>query len=553
MGIIFNKKSNPKIRQVKKEVLEENPDLEKMKEEDKNKDNTIIKEEDNNKESMEKVNNNPNENKIQQISEIDSFKNEIEINQNQMQKIILNDKLPKPTKWEIKENEPLYNLIKSDSLNLDKEMSEIFNIGEILAEEDKFIGEFVITRFPPLTKKDELLNRLKEIKQRVNIVDIKLSEKFEEIMNKYIKIIAEESNEENLDKLYQDYKLKAREILIENLDKKKINNESKENHNFKVYYSSFPSEKYMKYFHDHPVLFGFYKAWITHCPITISPNIIWQLILNVFIKFIDLNSENLREKFVNFDGKKELNVYQIIKDEITFLPTKEEWESIIDKIIVKVGENMGHNILNNFILDFSTNDKNLLFVQKVSLMSMFKKYFDYHLYLGITCGYPYINLEGSIKDWELIKTKLNEFKKYGLNDWINQINPILDEIINTKKGIIKLSFWKDIIFENFERSYNICGGPPKAYIIFSGWISKFFPFNNKGKNLYELKINYSHEDNPLSEFSFTPLIVTFPNNKVLTLKILSGIIGVSQDSETFCVKPELGFFILDEKWGKDKN
>ena len=37
---------------------------------------------------------------------------------------------------------------------------------------------------------------------------------------------------------------------------------------------------------------------------------------------------------------------------------------------------MGENIINNFILDFSTNDKNLLFVQKISLMSMFKKYFD---------------------------------------------------------------------------------------------------------------------------------------------------------------------------------
>ena len=37
---------------------------------------------------------------------------------------------------------------------------------------------------------------------------------------------------------------------------------------------------------------------------------------------------------------------------------------------------MGENILNNFILDFSADDKNLLFVQKISLMSMFKKYFD---------------------------------------------------------------------------------------------------------------------------------------------------------------------------------
>jgi hypothetical protein len=88
------------------------------------------------------------------------------------------------------------------------------------------------------------------------------------------------------------------------LDKKNINNESKEDPKFKVYYSSFPSDKNMKYFHDHPVLFGFYKAWVTHCPITITPNMIWQLILNVFIKYIDLNSEKLREKFVLMEKKK---------------------------------------------------------------------------------------------------------------------------------------------------------------------------------------------------------------------------------------------------------
>ena len=106
-----------------------------------------------------------------------------------------------------------------------------------------------------------------------------------------------------------------------------------------------------------------------------------------------------------------------------------------------------------------------------------------------------------------------------MNDWINQINSISKEIINTKKGKINLSFWKDIIFENFEHSYNICGGPPPAYIISTGWISKFFPFNNKGENLNKLKINYSYKENRLSKFSFTPLIVTFPNGKEPTLKI----------------------------------
>ena len=470
---------------------------------------------------------------------------------NGIKKIVLNENLPKPTKWIIEMNEPLYNLANSDNIDISREMGMLFNTGKKFKNKEEF---FIIIDFnskKEISKKEKILDKINGIKRDVDSFHSSLSKTFEELNNKYTKVISEEKEENKLNDLFDQYSNEARKILVEDIEKRNLNNTKLINSNkFKVFYSSFPEDKKMKYFNDHALLYGFYKAWVTHCPITISPNMIWQLILNVFIKYIDLNSEKLRERFVNFEGKKTLEVFQIIKDEVTFIPTKGEWESIINKITEKLGENLGENILKDFILDFSTNDDNLLFVQKVSLMSMFKKYFEYKAYLGITCGYPYINLEGTIEDWELIKKKLNEFKKFGLNDWIDKINPILNKIINTKKGEINLSFWKDIIFENYEYGGGICGGPPPSYIILTGWLSKFFPFDNKGNYLEVVKIKYENEENPLSEFSITPLIVNFPNGKELTLKILSGIIGASQDPETFCVKPELGFFILDEKWGK---
>ena len=380
---------------------------------------------------------------------------------------------------------------------------------------------------------------------------------FKEITEKYIEKISNENNIINIDKLFDEYLIECRNIFMDDYEKSNENiNINISSNKFKIYYSSFPSDKNIKYFNDHPVLFGFYKAWVNHCPITITPNMIWQLILNVFIKYVDLNSEKLRNKFVNFEGKKVLEVFQIIQDTINLIPNKEEWEKIIDNLIIKIGENTGNYVLDEFILDFTTNDKNLLFVQKVSVMAMFKKYFEYKAILGITCGYPYINLEGTIKDWILIKNKLNDFKKYGLKDWINSINYIIDEIINTKKGKINYDFWKDILFEHFGQYHEVYEGKIK-YIIFTGWLSKFFYFNNKGNEIFgHIKMEYSSNassDNPLSEFSITPLKVVFPGNKEKELKILSGIIGISQDPNTLCVRPELGFFIVDEKWGKDKN
>ena len=515
------------------------------------------------------------------------------IEDEQIKKIILDENLPKPTKWCINGNEPLKYLSQSDHLGLNDDIKNIFWIGEKFYDDNHHFGlnndiknifwidekfhddnhHFYLYNEKGLDILKNIIDQDKNDKiRKINDIKKEIFKKYDgfksikeendnsldKITENYIEKIKIEKDKIKIESLYEEYLKKYRNIIMENYEKliynKNININPKK---FNIYYSSYPEDKNIKYFNDHPVLFGFYKAWVNHCPITITPNMIWQLILNVFIKYVDLNSESLREKFVNFEGKKTLKVFQIIKDEVNLIPNKEEWEKIIDNLIIKIGENTGKNILDEFILDFSTNDKNLLFVQKVSLMSMFKKYFEYKAVLGITCGYPYINIEGTIKDWKLIKKKLNDFKKYGLVDWIYSIDQIINEILNTKKGNINYDFWKNILFEHFGEEMEAYK-PIIKYIKFSGWLTKFFYFNNKGEEIagkviikYNEFYSFGEQDAPLSEFSITPLTVAFPNNKERRLKILSGIIGASQDPNTLCVKPELGFFILDENWGKE--
>ena len=59
-------------------------------------------------------------------------------------------------------------------------------------------------------------------------------------------------------------------------------------------------------FGNNKAILGYLNAYFDHCPIKVSPNIIWQLILNSFSSYVNKNSESLREKFVNFFGKKDL-------------------------------------------------------------------------------------------------------------------------------------------------------------------------------------------------------------------------------------------------------
>jgi hypothetical protein len=277
---------------------------------------------------------------------------------------------------------------------------------------------------------------------------------------------------------------------------------------------------------------------LDHCPISISPNIIWQLILNAIIKYIDNNFEKVRDNFVNFKGEKKIITVDRSNININ-CTTKEDWEGVIDEFSSKIKENIKEDIYDNLVLNFTTNTKELLLVQVVSTMAMFKSYFEYQAKMTELCGFPYIELEGSLADWNLILNKTRRtFQLFGLQNWINDIEEIIEKIIDSKKGEIDISFWKNLIVH--EHSPGGCGFPD-AYQGFSGWITKFFPFNNKGGNWSygnQFNIYNVEKSNPMSEIVVTPLKIHLIDvNKDIDLSIFSGILGVSQDPESLCVKP----------------
>ena len=461
-------------------------------------------------------------------------------------KINLEENLPEPSKWDMKEFSKFFNKEEND-------VKKINFLDEYYADYNKITDYF--TKFD-ISKIREFEERIQEraLKDSKNLgidlnkeLDLKEISKLKE--NFYSKISNDISIEEKKQEL-DDYSLNLIEIYFKVFRNKlflDLTNESILPKNSKIYYSSIPFSKNVKTFKDHPVLFGYYKAWVDHCPISISPNIIWQLILNGIIKYIDINSEKLRHNFVNFkDGKK---VITVDRSNININEaTKEVWEGVIDEFSSKIKDNIKDNIYDNIILNFSTNTKELLLVQKISSMAMFSKYFEYGSLFNEKCGFPFIELEGSLEDWELILNKIKTFKKFRLKNWINNVEEILQKIIDSKKGNIDISFWKNLIM------YRDCS----PYISFSGWITNFFPFNNKGKDYYHSKIEiYNVEkDDPMSEIVVTPLkIHLIDTNRDIELNIYSGLLCVSQDPKTLCVKPELGFLITEkcDKSNKLKN
>ena len=78
---------------------------------------------------------------------------------------------------------------------------------------------------------------------------------------------------------------------------------------------------------------GLMEAYGNHYPITISPDMILILFLQGYSRFMEKNSEKLRNIYVNFEGKKTLTV---IREGITPETTKpEEWQRKYRRIYIK--------------------------------------------------------------------------------------------------------------------------------------------------------------------------------------------------------------------------
>ncbi len=194
-----------------------------------------------------------------------------------------------------------------------------------------------------------------------------------------------------------------------------------------------------------PVLNGFYTAHTNHYPIRIKPDDIWLLIIQAFSNHININSEELRHKFVNFNGKKELSIdFEKINDIKNAI--KQHYEDFIIQINNNIKNYLGKELIDILNPNFTTTDKNSTIICKLSAMNAFKKYFEYKMNIGISiCGIPYIILEGSVDDYKEILKKINFLKKYDFNWYVDRIIPHINKMIEAKEGNIDTNYFKSFI------------------------------------------------------------------------------------------------------------
>ena len=297
---------------------------------------------------------------------------------------------------------------------------------------------------------------------------------------------------------------------------------------------------------------GLILAYKNHYPITITPDMIWILILQGFSRFMEKYAEQMREKFVNFEGKKDLKVERLQYS--PYSATKEVWDGIMKEFVEKIGKNVGQETVDNLECNFSTTSPVALVTSQVSIMSAMKQYFTYRVLMA-GCGISNITLEGSIQDWEKIKSKLEFLSTKGLEWYTQHLIPIINNFIETKKYYSAKGKLSDDLIEFWKRMIRLKGkGDMYDPHIINGWIVNFIPnlLNEKPEVYEEL-----YETNVPDQIISCPMELTWippPGNKKYEFKcsLFSGFYGMIQDKETFNVRPVIGYaIVVDDKTESD--
>lgn len=286
------------------------------------------------------------------------------------------------------------------------------------------------------------------------------------------------------------------------------------------------------------------RAFSDHRPLILSPDMLWLMMAQGFAQHVNLNAEQLRRRFVEHDGKKEIVVR---RDDFVKGSPENPWDEAFTAFSEKIQEYIGTENHGNIVVDFSTTGKVEKAANEVVLMESMKAYFDYTV--RTLCGIPEVTLEGEVADWEKLRDKTEDLgKAYDLRWWTDHVHPIFDRIAQNVAGADDPELW-----ENFFKLQGGSGGP-----FINGWINVLLPYIKTYQTNGEAKATnkyveswkdgrgwggLTHDQLPLG-LCQTPFNWEYFDQK-FQMEFVAGFCGATQE-EGLALRPKIGWAIRDK-------
>ncbi|QDU47465.1 hypothetical protein Mal52_59960 [Symmachiella dynata] len=301
---------------------------------------------------------------------------------------------------------------------------------------------------------------------------------------------------------------------------------------------------------DHALLSAIRIAFYNHMPLRLSPDAIWITIARGFALHVNEHAEELRHRFVSHKGKEKLVV-----NRMDFAPGEDNpWPEVFEEFSIQLADRTG-DLASLVQADFSTTGPVERAISHLMAMDAFKSYFEFEMFAG--CGIPNVTLTGTLEDWQDLRARTRRFKDYGLKEWIEALDPILEQFESAKSGNPEADFWKSMF------RFNSSSGAD----VMTGWANVLFPyFQDSDESLYRnpylddwrqrLEIDDKQTwrergDDPQGiglasiPSCFTNVALKVHWGDVETeMRLVGGLLGVSQNEETQEVEPECGWVVI---------
>ncbi|KND92282.1 Uncharacterized protein TOPH_02953 [Tolypocladium ophioglossoides CBS 100239] len=213
---------------------------------------------------------------------------------------------------------------------------------------------------------------------------------------------------------------------------------------------------------------GAVEAWAQHQHLVLRPDVVWFEVLAQLNFYMGKHSEELRHLFVDFAGKREIQVRGLT------------WREVVGAFGGAIQQRVKTDWLQGWIAPgFSTTTQADNLTATVLMMGLVQRYFDFSG--GIICGLPSVQLLGERRDWARLADKLERLGEFGpeARAYAERLRPILRRFVQTwdAPGSYEVrAFWTQIV--RADRAV-ACGAGPAEYRI-SGWITGFLHWTEDG-------------------------------------------------------------------------
>lgn len=282
-----------------------------------------------------------------------------------------------------------------------------------------------------------------------------------------------------------------------------------------------------------------------HRPLAISPDAIWLLICQGFSIHLNENFDSLQ--YAVFTGDKPVDI--IVRNDSLSKGKTADWQMLISGLSEQTKSYTKSDVYGTVVQHFSTTTPIERTAFEITLLESQKKAFNYIAESG--CGIPEITLKGKISDWQQILDSVENFRRFGLDEWVDNLQPVLRQFVYARKGDIDTAFWNSLY--KYSASY--------GSVSVSGWFLKFFPYVKEYYNEGEFQ-KFRYVKNKFlneNDFCFSDLTTeNFPSGfakidlqwndfgQHKEMEICSGFFGIRQHEKTKTLEPVISWAVFEK-------